>query len=297
MLLRALLANYVRQTVQKKLMESVAQAASAPVNDSGFGPHDEDQPREQQPFSVAILFGLGVESGGLIDVVEGLSTAKTAIATYHAGTLADHRVLVAEMGVGRQTATNVTVDVLDRFHPDWVIAAGFSSGMVDDLRRGAILMPNRITAAGDGELEVALNYNPHETAAERGFHVGRLLTWDNEVRTQTEKRRLAKEFDAVACDMESFAVANVCKHRKVRFLATRVISDTVHDELPKDVEVAIQQKSFAGKLGATTAAIFNRFSSVKDLWQMREDALIASDRLAHFLTAVVARLPVGTPQL
>ena len=91
--------------------------------------------------------------------------------------------------------------------------------------------------------------------------------------------------------METFAVAKACAAAGRRLLSVRIISDAVDDELPPEIEHLLHQKTLAGKLGAAAGAVLNRFSAAKDLWQLREDALKASDRLAKFLVGVVEQLP------
>ena len=90
--------------------------------------------------------------------------------------------------------------------------------------------------------------------------------------------------------MESFAVAEVCRARHVRFLAVRVINDAVDDELPRDVEHLLDQKTHAGRFGAVTGAVWRRPGSVKDLWKLRERATSASTRLGKFLVGMMEQL-------
>ena len=70
-----------------------------------------------------------------------------------------------------------------------------------------------------------------------------------------------------------------------------VVRDAVDDELPKEVERLLEQNSLASKLGAATGAIFNRPSSIKDMWSLKEQAIKASDRLARFLVRTLGQLP------
>jgi adenosylhomocysteine nucleosidase len=118
-----------------------------------------------------------------------------------------------------------------------------------------------------------------------------LVTVDGIVRQPEERKALAEKYSALVCDMESFAVAEACREQGVPFLAVRVISDAVDDQLPPEIEHLLKQKSLAGKLGAAAGAVLQRFSAAKDLWKLREDALKASDRLAKFLVGMVERLP------
>jgi adenosylhomocysteine nucleosidase len=126
------------------------------------------------------------------------------------------------------------------------------------------------------------------------MHVGRLLTVDRLIDDPADKRRLAQATGAIALDMETFAVASVCRRAATPFIAIRVVSDAVDDRLPREVGRLLRQKTLAGKLGALAGAVLARPSSVKDLYQLKEDALVASDRLADILEAVVHELPASS---
>ncbi len=102
-----------------------------------------------------------------------------------------------------------------------------------------------------------------------------------------DKKKLFQQYSALAVDMETFAVAEVCRRLEVPFSSVRVINDTAADALPRDVHYLLEQKSGAARLGAAFGAVLQRPSSLKDMYQMRENALVASDRLAKFLAEMV----------
>jgi adenosylhomocysteine nucleosidase len=140
-------------------------------------------------------------------------------------------------------------------------------------------------------LSIDLRLPAGEKQPTSGIHVGRLLTVDRIIRKVDEKRALGQKFDAVAVDMETLAVAQVCKQEKQRFLAIRAITDAVDDELPRDVERLLNRPTMVRKLGAAAGSIVRRPSAAKDLWKLRESAITAADRLAKFLVGVVEQLP------
>jgi adenosylhomocysteine nucleosidase len=132
-----------------------------------------------------------------------------------------------------------------------------------------------------------------------GGHVGRLLTMDKMVCLPEEKRALGQQYDALAVDMEPCAVAEACQRAGARFLVIRIISDPVDEQLPRDVERLISQKPPATRFGAALGTIFHRPSSLKDMLRLKENALVASDRLAKFLASAIQQLvplrPVAPP--
>jgi adenosylhomocysteine nucleosidase len=291
MMLRHLVQQWVRQSASKQVLESLSEA----VSDSRQAADRDSAPPdvERQPCDIVIVFALGFEAGGTVDLLEGSSYSRCANFIEHAGSWEGHRVAVIESGVGREAAATATSDVISLHRPSWVVSTGFAGALTPELRRGHMLMADEVVDVEGDRLEIGLHVDRAAIQAARGLHVGRLLTVDRLIRTAAEKRDLCHQYDAVACDMETMAVAQVCQQRKVRFLAVRIISDAVDDELPKEIERLLDQKSLAAKLGAATGAVFKRPSSIKDMWKLKEDALVASDRLAKFLAGVVRQLESG----
>jgi len=195
-----------------------------------------------------------------------------------------------EGGVGQKSAARATVEAIKFYQPKWVVSAGFAGGLDEKLRRGHIVMADDVINAAGETIATDLRLDRESLAATKGLHVGRLLTVDSILREPPERRHLAEKHAAIACDMETFAIAAACRQQRVPFLAIRIISDAVDDVLPPEIEHLLKQKSLAGKLGAAAGAVLKRFSAAKDLWKLREDALKASDRLAKFLVGVIPQL-------
>jgi adenosylhomocysteine nucleosidase len=147
-----------------------------------------------------------------------------------------------------------------------------------------------VTPSGE-RLGIDLKVSREALAATPGLHVGRLVTVDRVVAKSADKRKLGEAYDALAVDMETYAVAELCRREKVRFMAVRVISDTVDEELPADIGRVAQQRTIVGTLGAVTGAVWRRPASFKDMLRLKQQALIASDRLARFLQGTIAQLP------
>jgi adenosylhomocysteine nucleosidase len=171
-----------------------------------------------------------------------------------------------------------------------MISAGFAGGLSESLGRGHILMADSIVDEQGQVLATGMKLDAATTAAMPGLHTGRIVSVGQPIRTPAERRAIAEKHGAVACDMETMAVAQVCRQAKLRFLSVRIISDAVDEEPALPVKGVRSQDSIAAKLGAATGAVIGRPSSVKDFWQTKEDALRLSDRLAAFLVGVVGQL-------
>jgi adenosylhomocysteine nucleosidase len=295
MLLRWLVNNYLRDAAQGQLQEVVAQTLRGvqPGAEPTEGAKEAAPPELAPPCDVAFIFALGIESGGLVDKLTGASATKCKTFLEHAGSIQGKEVVIAESGLGAEAAAAATADVIKFHEPAWVVSAGFAGGLADGPKRGDFLMADQVINLKGERLEVGLKLSPEAIAATKRLHVGRLLTVEKLIGTQTEKRKLGEEHQALACDMESFAVAETCRQLKTRFLSVRIISDGVDDQLPKEIERLMKQTTLGAKLGAAAKAVFSRPQSAADMWKLQDEALKASDRLAKFLLSMLPQLVAG----
>lgn len=301
-----LLAQWIRRQAQGQIWQAAAQAAARAVGAAaeGGGQSGAGEPWRPEaleggvpqvpPCQVGVLFALSAEAGGLVDLMKGRATQRTQYFTVHVGCLQDRWIAVFEGGVGGAAAARAAEAMLDVHRPEWVISAGFCGGLNASLRRGDILLADMLLNSVGEQLAIDMRIDPKELAGRPGLHVGRLLTADRIVRSPSQKLELGRQYQALAVDMETFAVAEVCRRRRARLLSVRIVSDTVEDELPADLEVLARQRTRPARLGAAAAALWNRPGSVWDMLQLKELALVASDRLARFLTGMIVQL-VPTP--
>jgi len=279
---QAILRNWLQQQAKAKLYAAASGASRDPAAaETGAAPAQCD---------VGLVFALGIEQGGLEDLLGGVVVTQGTDFIARQGSLKGRNVVLIEAGVGPLAAARGTQALLAGHRPSWVISAGFSGALDPRLKRGEIIMADSI-ADGDGHrLSIDFKISPEAVAATPGLHVGRLLTVDRIVRLPAEKRELGQRHEALAVDMESWAVGEVCRQAKTRFMAVRIVSDAVDDELPADIERLAKQKTPAARLGAAAGAIFRRPASIKDMLKLKEDALVASDKLAKFLSGVIVQL-------
>jgi len=111
-----------------------------------------------------------------------------------------------------------------------VISAGFAGGLDDKSRKGDIVMGQRGRWTRRRRLTIAQNRSA--AAAARGPLADR----DRVVTQAAEKRKLAQAHQALAVDMETLAVAQVCQEEKVRFWPIARSATPWIKELPRDVD-------------------------------------------------------------
>ena len=277
-----LVQSWLRQQAQTALHDALTSAATSPA------PTQDAAPVERRPADVGLVFALSIESGGLVDQLDGAISTLGAGWTVRQGGWRGRNLALIESGAGREAASRATAALLEGHRPAWVISTGFAGGLRPGIARGDIVIANSVCDASGARL--AIDFKWSAGASPPGVHVGRMLTVARIIRSPPEKHALGEQHDALAVDMETLAVAQVCAQEKVRFLAVRIISDAVDDELPADLEQLMTQRGWKSQLGAAAAAIWKRPSSVKDLWRLHETALVSSDRLAKFLLGMIGQI-------
>ena len=252
-------------------------------------PHREP-PAEAQlsPCHVGVVFAMDLEAGAFEDRLSGLISIRGSKFTANQGGLKGRGVVVVHGGVGRENAAAATSALIAGHQPNWVISAGLAGGLQSDIKRGDIVMPDAIMGEDGRRLAIDLRISADQSPT--GLHVGPLLTIDRVAFKVNQKRELGRQYGALAVDMETLGVAEVCQRERQRFVAVRVVSDGVDDELPPDVERLVRKKTWVRRIGAAAGTIVRRPSTVKDLWRFRETAHACSRKLAKFLEGVIEQL-------
>jgi adenosylhomocysteine nucleosidase len=297
---QALLRNWLMSQAKDRLREAATQAADGAAASSATDSRGQGSPKsaaEQGPpeikrevCHVGVVFAMGIEAGGLADTLAGVVRTHAAGLVFREGGLDGRRVVMVESGVGCEAAARATQALILGHQPQWIISAGYAGGLSDRVAQSDLLLADEIVDAHGHTLAIDFKLLPEAVQPMRHVHVGRLLTVDRVVARAEEKQSLGARHAALAVDMESMGVAEACRREKVRFLSVRIITDAVDRTLPDDIDYLVKKKSTAGRLGAAAGAILRRPSSIKDMWQLKEDALVASDRLGRFLIGIIGQL-------
>ncbi len=281
---RSLLQNWLQNTAKAKMHDAVVQAARGQLN----APAPRPPAEEPKPCHLGFVFALGIDSVCFEDVLQGMLTILAGGLTIREGGLGGRRIAMILAGAGQHNARRATEILIDGHHPTRVVSAGFAGGLSPTLQRNDILIADRLLNLDGGELSVELPPGLAAAATQPGVRRGTLLTVDRVIRTPHDRQALFRRTRALGVDMETFAVAEVCAARQVAFSSIRVTNDAADQALPRDVEHLLAQKTAAARLGAALGALLHRPGSAKDMYQLRENALIASGRLAKFLAATLS---------
>lgn len=250
--------------------------------------HDSS-PSDAALADIGIVCALPMEIAPFLERCDKLRKYKGNGFVVHGGRYGEIKMAVAESGAGFARARRATQALIDGHRPSWVISIGFSGALLPEMKVGQIVIADAICDIHGQEIHVEMKM---PADPEHGLYVGRIINTDEIVRTVDEKRQLAETYDALAVDLESLAVAQVCRETQTRFLAVRVISDDMSADLPPEV-LSILGATGTYRVGAAIGALWKRPSSAKELWKLRESATFAADHLAIFLDGVVTQLHTG----
>ena len=248
---------------------------------------DADRPQTDAAHAdIGIVAALPMELAPFLDRCDRVRKYTGGDFKFRGGRYGDIRVVIVQAGVGGDKARRATQALIDAHTPSWVLSSGFCGALRPGMKIGDIVMADSIVDVHGHELSVDLKL-PGES--QPGLHVGRIVTADAIIRSVQQKQQLAEQYEAVAVDMESLAVAQVCQETRTRFLAVRAVSDDLSADVPPEV-LSVVGSTPTIRLGAALGAVWKRPGSVKEMWHLREAAQKAAEQLASFLDGVVTQL-------
>lgn len=218
---------------------------------------------------LGIIGAMDKEMDALFAQMEGASPSRIGYSRYAEGLLAGVPVVISRCGPGKVNAAACAQAMLMRWQPEAVINIGVAGALMDALNvTDAVIASSCVqhdvdtSAVGDPKGMVSGVNMIHfpcdeviremltEAADEEGLtHTAMAIaTGDRFVEKPEEKRLIAAEFGAAACDMEGGAIAQVCVEMGVPFAAYRTISDTVEGTGQEYLLTARMAAEASGKL-------------------------------------------------
>lgn len=197
---------------------------------------------------LGIIGAMDKEMDALFAEMEGAAPTRIGYSRYSEGLLAGVPVVISRCGPGKVNAAACAQAMLMRWQIEAVINIGVAGALRDELGiadtviasscvqhdvdtsavgdpKGMVSGVNMIHFPCDERLRQLLMQAARETN-EKAM-LAAIATGDRFVERPEEKRMIAAEFGAGACDMEGGAIAQVCVEMGVPFAAYRTISDTV----------------------------------------------------------------------
>ncbi len=274
--------------------DQVYRAAAEKVKASA-GEHSAADSQEPPLVDVAVIASNTAEAGELTDRLSDAVTVHGDHFKVHLGLLHERRIALVEAGGNAAAAAQATTAVLAAHRPAWVIAAGFAISNSDEVKACDVVLADALLDRSGHRLRIDMHVDPESLKANPRIHLGTVLS--DSIETQGDMaapktQTASSESPAALCsDITSFAVAEACRKYKTPCLVVRVVTQTPADETSADIKHLHNQSTVAGKLGAATGALWRRPSSIKDMWNDKERAILGAGRLATYLAGMVAQLP------
>ena len=275
-MLQRLVANWLRQQAQEAVMSTLNPDISTEENASGSS--------EPQNVLVACFFPSGGEAGGFIDKLSNVSMTKCNGFVERIGSLGERTIVVVESSLPHEQLAPAVRDVLVLREPKWAMACGFAVSLAEKVRRGSIVVADRIIDEQDYSLNTGT-----KMPESKGLHVGSLLTRET-LPTQAQKKNLSAT-GALATETQAAVVAEVSRLQKCPMMAVHCVAQAFNERPSSILNKVKSQDSIAGIVGAAAGALLDQPGSVKEFWNDKEASLKNSDRLASFLADVLQQLP------
>ncbi len=154
----------------------------------------------------------------------------------------EHIIYVVKCGIGKVNSSYMTQYIIDNFKPDLIINSGCCGALKGEINLLDFVLadslcyhdfyPQRICdVATFGNNLIMVNkdlLNIARKVVENknvNLHIGKIASGDNFVTDIKTKEDIYKRTHALAVDMESASIAQVCKVSNIPFLIIRVVSD------------------------------------------------------------------------
>ena len=190
---------------------------------------------------IGIIVAMRKELDLLLPLLHNSEQSRMSGFEFHRGMVGVHDVMVMQCGIGKVNAAMGTLMLVNHFDPNYVINSGVAGGSdmsvkVMDVVAGARVAYHDVWCGPESELgrvqglplyfegaSALLDLIPDRSE----IHKGLICSGDQFIDRKEDVDRIKGNFpDALAVDMESGAIAQVCHQCGVPFLALRVISDS-----------------------------------------------------------------------
>lgn len=185
-------------------------------------------------------------------------------------------VRVLYTGVGQTVARPRLENLLRKEKPRFLISSGFAGATNDGLKVGDLLLAENFS---DPALMQGLE------AVTRG----RLVTSMRVIDSTVEREQMAREQNAVAIDMETESIAEICAKHSVPMISLRAISDTPKEQFGIQMRFLFDLERQRTPVGRLLFHLVRHPNSLGQLRKLIRQVAIARRALAEGLDRILRR--------
>lgn len=180
---------------------------------------------------------------GLIIAMESEYRMLSEMLGGDSGRLGRNEIVLSRCGIGKVNAAVGTMRLIDEHRPECIISSGVAGGIDQSLEVMDIVVADKTVYhdvwCGDGNEKGQVQGLPPRFESDvrlcdaamagsaKNVKRGLTCTGDQFITSKEALQKIKEDFpDALAVDMESAAIAQVCYIKEVPFMSLRIVSDT-----------------------------------------------------------------------
>ncbi len=196
---------------------------------------------------IGIIGAMEVEVNAIIDMLENKKEKVIGPITFTLGTINGKDVVVAKCGIGKVFAAMCAESMIQNFELEYLLNVGVGGSLSKNLNVASIAISKSCVQhdmdtsplgdpvgmiSGINIIEIPANkaviWKVEEAVKSLGidYEIGVIASGDQFVNSSEKKDYISKTFNAIACEMEGAAIAQVAYVNKVPFCVIRAISDS-----------------------------------------------------------------------
>ena len=211
---------------------------------------------------IGIIGAMSVEIEGIQARIEQAETRVIGGVSYVSGKLCGRDVVAAQCGIGKVNAAICAQTMILTYKPELIVNSGVGGSLSGELTFGDIAIARDLvqhdvdtSPLGDPVGLVStinkINFECDERAVSLideivrdmdgvSGSIGTIASGDQFIASGERKEWIVRQFNAVACEMEGGAIAQVCAVNGVPCAVIRAISDNADDESHMDYGQFVQ---------------------------------------------------------
>jgi len=222
---------------------------------------------------IGIIGAMQIEIDNLLKNIKNEEVVTISGIKYIKGTIDNKKIVIAKCGIGKVFAAMCTQTMILTFNPEIIINTGISAG-IRDINIGDVVIADNVvqhdmdtTPLGDPKgmisgidlIHIPCSKNIVKkldnvlTKLDIKHKIGTIATGDQFIANTKDIEIINEKFNAIAFDMESGAIGQVCYVNKVEYGIVRSISDNGSDNAGQDFV------KFAKKAAKVSALVVEKF--------------------------------------
>lgn len=219
--------------------------------------------------STGVIVAMDEELSIILQHLEQRESQRLASLEFHHGLFFGKPIVAVVCGVGKVNAALCTQILISEFEVSRVINIGIAGGLDPDLKPGDVVIADTLIQHDmdvrplglplgqiyrctyfDFPTDTSLRQQALKAAHqldERQIKVGRIATGDQFIADPERARAIHMHFQALACEMESASIAQVCALNERPFVCIRSLSDNAnsgaHMDFAQFLPIAVKNSS------------------------------------------------------